>query len=92
MTFKSIWCKMEEDVQISKKVSAKNYFITGGYNMDFRIISLPAFNAASSEADRNPHFSSNGILGKFNECFSAIRPSARDSFLPRGFLCFDEVK
>lgn len=60
--------------------------------MEFRIISLPAFKAASSGADRNFDFSPKGILGKFSEYFSAIKPSARDSFLPRDFLYFDEEK
>lgn len=60
--------------------------------MQFRIISLPAFKAASSGIDRNFDFSPNGILGKFSEYFSAIKPSARDSFLPRDFLYFDEEK
>ena len=60
--------------------------------MKFRIVSLPAFKAASSGLDKNFDFSPNGILGKFNEYFSAIIPSARDSFLPRDFLYFDEEK
>ena len=64
----------------------------GGCNMEFRIVSLPAFKAASSGADKNFDFSPNSILGKFNEYFSAIKPSARDSFLPRDFLYFDEEK
>lgn len=60
--------------------------------MQFRIISLPAFKAASSGVDGNFDFSPNGILGKFSEYFSAIKPSKRDSFLPRDFLYFDEEK
>lgn len=60
--------------------------------MDFRIISLPAFKAASSGVDRNFDFSPKGILGKFSQYFSAIKPSDRDSFLPRDFLYFDEEK
>ncbi len=60
--------------------------------MDFRIISLPPFKAASSGVDKEFNFSIKGILGKFNEYFSAINPSKRDSFMPRDFLCFDEEK
>lgn len=58
--------------------------------MEFRLISLPPFKAASSGVDINFDFSPNGILGKFNEYFSVIKPSDRDSFLPRDFLYFDE--
>lgn len=60
--------------------------------MEFRIISLPAFKAASSGVDRNFDFSPSGTLGKFNKYFSAIMPSDRDNFLPRDFLYFDEEK
>lgn len=60
--------------------------------MEFRVISLPAFKAASSAVDVNFDFSPTGILGKFNDYFSAIRPSARDSIRPRDFLYFDEEK
>lgn len=60
--------------------------------MEFRIISLPAFKAASSGVDRNFDFSPSGILGKFDKYFSAIKPSDRDNFLPRDFLYFDEEK
>lgn len=38
------------------------------------------------------YVSPNGILGKFSEYFSDIKPSARDNFLPRDLLYFDEVK
>lgn len=62
----------------------------GGYTLEFRIISLPAFKAATSSVDSNFDFSPSGILGKFNDYFSSIEPSARDSFLPRDFLYFDE--
>ena len=58
--------------------------------MEFRIISLPAFEAASSGVDKNFDFSPNGILGKFDLYFSAIQPCARDSFLPRDFLYYDQ--
>lgn len=60
--------------------------------MDFRIISLPAFKAASSGVDKDFDFSPAGILGRFDEYFSAIKPSDRDSFLPRDFLYFDEER
>lgn len=60
--------------------------------MDFRIIELPAFNAASSGVDKQCDFSPNGILGKFNKYFSAIKPCPRDSFSPRDFLYYDEER
>ncbi|MGI5898845.1 MAG: hypothetical protein ACOX8S_02865 [Christensenellales bacterium] len=57
----------------------------------FRIIALPAFRAARSEADPNCDFDSPyGILRRFNAYFSAIKPAPRDSFMPRDFLYFDE--
>ena len=57
--------------------------------MEFRIVSLPPFQAASSGLVKDFDFSPGGALGKFNEYFSAITPSPRDSFMPRDFLCFD---
>lgn len=60
--------------------------------MEFRIISLPKFRAASSGVDKEFNFSPNGILGKFDRYFSAIKPLERDSFMPRDFLFFDEEK
>jgi hypothetical protein len=60
--------------------------------MEFRIISLPPFKAASSGVDKEFDFSSYGILGKFDKYFSAIKPSERDSFMARDFLFFDEEK
>lgn len=60
--------------------------------MEFRIISLPPFKAASSGIDKEFNFSFNGILGKFDKYFSAIKPLERDSFMPRDFLFFDEEK
>lgn len=57
--------------------------------MEFRIISLPPFRAATSGLVENFDFSPEGALGKFNEYFSAITPSPRDSFMPHDFLCFD---
>ena len=53
--------------------------------MDFRIISLPPFRAASSGLVTDFDFSPSGALGKFDEYFSAITPSPRDSFMPRDF-------
>lgn len=58
--------------------------------MEFRVIALPAFHAASSGIDKEFDFSESGVLGKFNNYFSSIIPSARDSFMPRDFLFFDE--
>lgn len=58
--------------------------------MEFRVISLPAFKAASSGVDKYFDFSSEGLLGKFDTYFSAIKPCDRDSFMPRDFLYFDE--
>lgn len=43
--------------------------------MEFRIISLLRFKAASSGVDKHFDFSSEGVLGKFNMYFSAIKPS-----------------
>ncbi len=60
--------------------------------MEFRIISLPPFKAASSGVDKDFDFSPSGILGKFDNYFSNIKPSDRDSFLPRDFLYYDEEK
>lgn len=57
--------------------------------MEFRIISLPPFRAASSGVVQDFDFSPEGALGKFNSYFSAITPSPRDGFMPRDFLCFD---
>lgn len=60
--------------------------------MEFRIISLPAFKAATSGVNKDFDFSPTGVLGKFDTYFSSIKPSARDSFMPRDFLYFDEEK
>lgn len=57
--------------------------------MDFRIISLPPFTAVTSGPDPACDFSPEGVLGRFNEYFSAITPSPRDSFMPRDFLFFN---
>lgn len=58
--------------------------------MNFRIISVPQFKVASSGVDKNFDFSSNGILGKFDTYFSAIKPSPKDDFMPRDFLFYDK--
>ncbi|HWQ59440.1 MAG TPA: hypothetical protein VN540_10505 [Clostridia bacterium] len=58
--------------------------------MEFRIVHLPPFRAASSGVDKEIDFSDAGILGKFNAYFSGIRPEARDDFMPRDFLFFDD--
>lgn len=60
--------------------------------MDFRVISLPSFKAATSGVDTNFDFSSDGILGKFDRYFSNIKLCERDRFLPRDFLYYDEEK
>lgn len=60
--------------------------------MEFRIVSLPPFKAASSGVDKNLDFSEEGILGKFDAYFSDIKPLPRDGFMPRDFLFFDPVK
>lgn len=60
--------------------------------MDFRIISLPPFRAATSGVDREFDLSATGILGRFDRYFSAISPGPRDSFMPRDFLFFDQQK
>ncbi len=58
--------------------------------MEVRIISLPPFTAVTSGPDQEFNFSPTGILGKFNEYFSAITPSPRDSFMPRDFLFYNK--
>ena len=58
--------------------------------MEVRIISLPPFTAVTSGPDPEFDFSPAGILGKFNEYFSAITPSSRDSFMPRDFLFYNK--
>lgn len=60
--------------------------------MDFRIIELPPFEAVSSGVDTGFDFSGNGRLGKFSKYFSAIKPSPKDSFMPRDFLFYDKEK
>lgn len=60
--------------------------------MEFRIISLPPFEAVTSGVSEDYDFSPAGVLGKFGEYFSAITPSARDSFMPRDFLFHNREK
>ncbi len=60
--------------------------------MDFRIISLPPFTAVTSGPDPASDFSPQGVLGRFNGYFSRIKPSPRDSFMPRDFLFFNREK
>ncbi len=60
--------------------------------MDFRIISLPPFTAATSGVDEKFDLSETGILGRFDRYFSAITPTPRDSFMPRDFLFFDQER
>jgi hypothetical protein len=60
--------------------------------MDFRIVSLPPFRAATSGVDKEFDLSEAGILGRFDRYFSAITPSPRDNFMPRDFLFYDEEK
>lgn len=55
-----------------------------------RIVSLPPFRAAVSGADPKGDFSPNGALGRFDQYFSALQPSPRDSFMPRDFLYYDQ--
>lgn len=60
--------------------------------MEYRIISLPPFRAASSRLDTAGDFSEDGLLFRFDRYFSAIRPCPRDSFMPRDFLYYDEAR
>lgn len=60
--------------------------------MDFRIISLPPFTAATSGPSPAFDFSPEGVLGRFNAYFSSIKLSPRDSFMPRDFLFFNREK
>lgn len=57
----------------------------GRFYMKFRLMSLPKFRAASSGVDKNFEFSSEGILGKFSDYFSEIKPMPRDDFMSRDF-------
>ena len=46
----------------------------------------------NSGVDKDFDFSPEGILGKFDGYFSAIKPCDRDNFMPRDFLYFDKEK
>ncbi len=59
--------------------------------MEYRIISLPPFRAASSGLDQAGDFAEDGLLHRFDRYFSAIKPCPRDSFIPRDFLYYDEA-
>lgn len=58
--------------------------------MTYRIISIPPFRAVLSGVDSSFDFSENGVLGKFNNYFSKLKPRPQDSFSPRDYLYFDE--
>lgn len=60
--------------------------------MDFRIVHLPPFTAATSGADCDMDFSESGKLGKFNKYFSSVKIQPRDDFSPRDFLFFNKDK
>ena len=60
--------------------------------MEYRIISLPPFRAASSGLDQIGDFAEDSRLGKFDRYFSAITPCPRDCFMPRDFLYYDEAQ
>lgn len=59
--------------------------------MEYRIISLPPFRAASSGVDTVGDFSEGSLLWKFDQYFSKIRPCPCDDFMPRDFLYYDEA-
>lgn len=58
--------------------------------MTYRIISIPPFRAVLSGVDSSFDFSENGVLGRFNNYFSKLKPRPQDSFSPRDYLYFDE--
>ena len=60
--------------------------------MEFRIISLPPFKAATSGVDTEFNFSPEGKLGKFDAFFSSVQPSPKERFMPRDFLYYDPEK
>jgi hypothetical protein len=61
-------------------------------DMKFRVIFIPPFKAVSSGVDKDFDFSENGVLGRFNEFFSKLKPKSEDSFTPRDFLYYDVEK
>ena len=60
--------------------------------MEFRVIYVPSFKAASSGVDAIGDFAPGRVLDKFNSYFSKIEISERDRFAPRDFLYYDEEK
>ena len=60
--------------------------------MEFRIISLPPFKAATSGVSKECDFEPGSILNKFDNYFSSIQLCPRDSFRPRDFLYYDNEK
>lgn len=58
----------------------------------FRVISLPPFRAAISGVSVDCAFTPDSVLGKFDQWFSNIKLTPRDSFMPRDFLYFDEKR
>ncbi len=60
--------------------------------MEFRLISLPPFKAATSGVSKDCDFSDGSILNNFGNYFSVIKLCPRDSFCPRDFLYYDEEK
>ncbi len=58
--------------------------------MNFRIISLPSFQAVTSGVDKVGDFADGGILRSFDNFFSGVIPKPEESFMPRDFLYYDE--
>jgi hypothetical protein len=58
--------------------------------MNFRIISLPPFQAVTSGVDKVGDFADDGILRSFDNFFSGVIPKPEESFMPRDFLYYDE--
>lgn len=58
--------------------------------MEFRIVMLPPFTAATSGVTSEYDFSPQGVLGKFNDWFSTLQPLPKDNFRPRDFLCWNK--
>lgn len=57
--------------------------------MDYKIVYVPPFKAVSSGLDKEFDFSEDGILGKFNNYFSKLKPKSEDNFSPRDYLYYD---
>lgn len=58
--------------------------------MNYRIISLPSFQAVTSGVDRVGDFADDGILMSFDRFFSSVTPKPEESYMPRDFLYYDE--